>query len=452
MSRLRLTELLLLLFPTAGVATGLALLSLVQRGAPPDAAALRPAAVFAAALAVTWLTLVVVRFRGDQTLLPATAMLSALGAVMVRRLDPTVADRQLNWFLIGLLAMALTVALLRDLAVLQRYRTLWALAGLLLVAATFFFGRDTGGTGARLWLGFGGYNFQPSELLKILVVVYLASYLADNHDMLTSGAYPLGPLRLPPIAHLAPLAVMVGVSLLLLATQRDLGAALLLFGIYLAMLYMASGHFGYVLAGLAPFLAGSWLAIRSLPYVAARMDLWADPFGKANDAGYQIVQALIAIAAGGVFGVGLGYGYPQYVPAVQTDYIIAAIAEEMGMAGVMAVIALFMVLVSRGVAIAIRARDPFARLLASGLATVLGLQSLIILAGCLKVIPLTGITLPFVSYGGSSLVTNFVIVGVLMRVSERTPILPRPPFPHGEKGGSPRRAPFSQADIGPTTP
>ena len=417
-SRLRLTELALLLFPAALAAAGLALLSFVQRNAPPDAAALRPAAVFAGALALVWLALVVTRCRADQALLPIALTLTALGAVMVRRLDPAVADRQLNWFLIGIAAMLATVALLRDLEVLRRYRYLWALAGLALVTATLFFGVDTGGTGARLWLAFGGGQFQPSELLKILLVVYLASYLAENQEILAAGTYRLGPLRLPPLAHLAPLVVMLGISLLLLAGQRDLGAALLFFGIYLAMLYMASGQIGYVLAGLVPFLAGSWLAVRALPYVAARVEVWMDPFSRAQANGYQIVQALIAMAAGGVFGVGLGYGYPGYIPAVQSDYIIAAIAEELGMAGTMAVIALYMALVGRGFAIALRARDPFARLLAAGLSTVLGLQSLIILAGSFKIIPLTGITLPFVSYGGSSLVTNFIIIGILLRVSD----------------------------------
>jgi cell division protein FtsW (lipid II flippase) len=415
--RLRLIELWLLLSPAALVLAGLALLSLVQRGAPSDATALRPALIFIAGLAATYLVLVAAGFRGDQTVLPVAATLTGLGAIMVRRLDPAVADRQLNWFLLGLVALLATLLLLRDLDVLKRYRYIWALAGLTLVAVTLVFGQDTGGTGARLWLGLAGYYFQPSELLKILLVAYLASYLAENQEILAAGTYRLGPLRLPPLPHLAPLAVMLGISLLLLVGQRDLGAAMLFFGIYLSMLYMASGHISYVLAGLLPFAAGSWLAARALPYVAARVEAWADPWSRASANGYQIVQALIAIAAGGVFGVGLGYGYPRYVPAIQTDYIVAAIGEEMGMAGVLAVIALYMVLVGRGFSIALRARDPFARLLAAGLSTVLALQSLIILAGALKVIPLTGITLPFVSYGGSSLVTNFIIVGVLLRVS-----------------------------------
>jgi cell division protein FtsW (lipid II flippase) len=417
LTRLRSTEFVLLLFPVAYSAIGLALLALVRQGAPLDANALRPAWVLAGGLAVAHLALVAANFRGDMVLLPVTATLTATGMVMVRRLDAAVADRQLVWCLLGLAVLVGTVLLLRDLSILRRYRYVWALGGLLLVAATLVFGLDTGGTGARLWLGFGGYNFQPSELLKILLVVYLASYLAENQEILAAGDYRLGPLRLPPLPHLAPLAVMLGLSLTLLAVQRDLGAAMLLFGIYLGMLYMASGHLSYVLAGLVPFAAGAWAAARALPYVAARVEVWLDPWSRAAANGYQIVQALIAISAGGVFGVGLGFGYPGYVPAVQTDYIIAAVGEEMGMAGILAVMALYMVLVGRGFSIAMRARQGFDALLAAGLSTVLALQTLIILAGSLKVIPLTGITLPFVSYGGSSLVTNYLIIGILLRIS-----------------------------------
>ncbi|MDP3047254.1 MAG: FtsW/RodA/SpoVE family cell cycle protein [Chloroflexota bacterium] len=417
LTRLRATEFALLLFPAAYGVIGLALLALVQHGAPLDAAVLRPAWILAAGLAAAHLVLVAANFRGDQVLLPVAATLTATGMVMVRRLDAAVADRQLNWCLLGLAVLLGTVLLLRDLSILRRYRYVWALGGLLLVAATLVFGLDTGGTGARLWLGFAGYNFQPSELLKILLVVYLASYLSENQEILAAGTYRLGPLRLPPLPHLAPLAVMLGLSLALLAVQHDLGAAMLLFGIYLGMLYMASGHLSYVLAGIVPFAAGAWVAARALPYVAARVEVWLDPWSRAAANGYQIVQALTAIAAGGVFGVGLGFGYPGYVPAVQTDYIIAAVGEEMGMAGILAVMALYMVLVGRGFHIAVRARQGFDALLAAGLSTVLALQTLIILAGSLKVIPLTGITLPFVSYGGSSLVTNYLIIGILLRIS-----------------------------------
>lgn len=421
--RLRLVEISLLVPSALFASGGLALLRLVQRGAFPSSwqGWLEPPALaFAAALVLVYLVLVAANFRGDQVLLPVTAALVALGMVMVRRLAPGAADRQLMWLLLGLATMVGVVLFLGDLSVLRRYRYVWALGGLLLVAATLALGQDTGGTGARLWLGAGGYYFQPSELLKILLVVYLASYLAENQAILAAGAYHVGPFRLPPLPHLAPLVVMWGVSMLLLVAQRDLGAAMLFFGIYLGMLYMASGQIGYTLAGLIPFGVGAWLAVKTIPYVAARVAVWEDPWSRAAGSGYQIVQALIAMAAGGVAGVGLGYGSPGYIPAVYTDYIVAAIGEEMGMAGVLAVVALYLVLLSRGFTIALRSRDPFDQLLAAGLSTMLALQTLIILAGCFKVIPLTGITLPFVSYGGSSLVTNFAVIGVLLRISGNT--------------------------------
>ena len=418
-SRFRLTEFVLLI-PAACVALGgLALVSLAFTGKVPFAA-MRPGLIYASALVAACAVLVAARFAGDQVLLPIAAVLAALGLVLVQRLAPALAGRQLAWVLLGL-ALCLGIALgLRDLGVLHRYRYLWALAGLGLVAATFFFGVDVGGSGDRLWLGIGPLVFQPSELLKVLLVVFLASYLEERRELLARAVYRLGPLRLPPLPYLGPLVVMWAISLALLVAQRDLGAALLFFGIYLAMLYMASGKASYVLAGLALFLAGSWVAWRVFPHVQTRVGAWLNPWAQAASSGYQTVQGLLAFASGGVFGVGLGYGYPGYIPAVHTDFVLAAIGEEMGLAGALAVLALYLLLVYRGFHIALRAHDPFAQLMAAGLTATLALQTMIIVAGNLKVVPLTGITLPFVSYGGSSLVTNFLIIGILLRISWKT--------------------------------
>jgi len=418
-NRLRLTELVLLI-PAACVALGgLALVSLAFTGKAP-LAALQPGLIYAGALIAACVVLVVARFAGDQVLLPIAAVLAALGLVLVQRLAPALAGRQLAWVLLGL-ALCLGLALgLRDLGVLQHYRYLWALAGLGLVAATFFFGVDVSGGGDRLWLGIGPLVFQPSELLKVLLVVFLASYLEERRELLARAVYRLGPLRLPPLPYLGPLAVMWAISLALLVAQRDLGAALLFFGIYLAMLYMASGKTSYVLAGLGLFLAGSWVAWRVFPHVQIRVSVWLNPWVEAAGSGYQTVQGLLAFASGGILGVGLGYGYPSYIPAVHTDFVLAAIGEEMGLAGALAVLALYLLLVYRGFHVALRAHDPFAQLLAAGLTATLALQTLIIVAGNLKVIPLTGITLPFVSYGGSSLITNFLVIGLLLRISYAT--------------------------------
>jgi cell division protein FtsW (lipid II flippase) len=416
LSRFRLTELVLLIPAALVVLSGLALVSLAFTG-KMSLSALQPGLVYAGALVVTYAVLVAARFAGDQVLLPIAAVLAALGLVLVQRLAPALAGRQLAWVLLGL-ALCLGIALgLRDLGILKRYRYLWALAGLGLVAATFFLGVDVGGSGDRLWLGIGPLVFQPSELLKVFLVIFLASYLEERRELLARAVYRLGPLRLPPLPYLGPLAVMWGISLALLVAQRDLGAALLFFGIYLAMLFMASGKASYVLAGLGLFLAGSWVTWRLFPHVQARVSVWLNPWAQAASSGYQTVQGLLAFASGGILGVGLGYGYPGYIPAVHTDFVLAAIGEEMGLAGALAVLVLYLLLVYRGFHVALRAHDPFAQLLAAGLTATLALQTLIIVAGNLKVIPLTGITLPFVSYGGSSLVTNFVIIGLLLRIS-----------------------------------
>ncbi len=313
LSRLRLTELFLLI-PAALVALGgLALVSLAFTGKMP-LSALQPGLVYAGALVVTYAVLVAARFAGDQVLLPIAAVLTALGLVLVQRLAPAIAGRQLVWVLPGL-ALCLGIALgLRDLGVLQRYRYLWALAGLGLVAATFFFGVDVGGSGDRLWLGIGPLVFQPSELLKVLLVIFLASYLEERRELLARAVYRLGPLSLPPLPYLGPLAVMWVISLALLVAQRDLGAALLFFGIYLAMLYMASGRARYAMAGLALFLAGSWVTWRLFPHVQTRVSVWLNPWAEAASSGYQTVQGLLAFASGGILGVGLGYGYPGYIP------------------------------------------------------------------------------------------------------------------------------------------
>ena len=210
---------------------------------------------------------------------------------------------------------------------------------------------------------------------------------------------------------------MWGVSLLLMVGQRDLGATLLLFGVFLAMLYVASSRGVYVWAGLLALAVGGYLCYLAFPHVQLRVDVWMDPWSRAQNEGYQIVQGLVAVASGGIIGAGLGQGYPNFVPAAQTDYVIVAIAEEMGLAGALAVIGLFMLLISRGFRIALRARDSYSFLLATGLTSILGIQTLVILGGTLKLIPLTGITLPFISYGGSSILTNFLIIALLLRIS-----------------------------------
>jgi cell division protein FtsW (lipid II flippase) len=258
------------------------------------------------------------------------------------------------------------------------------------------------------------------ELVKLLLVVFLAGYLEEYRELLSIAGRRIGRVQLPPMPYLAPILVMIGAALLLFWLQKDLGPALLFSTVLLAMLYVASGRGSYVVLGLALLVLGGALADRVFGHVHTRIVIWLDPWANRETIGYQLVQALYAFASGGVFGAGLDFGSPRYIPAVHTDFVIAAIGEELGLAGSLAVVSLFVLLVQRGFVIALNARSGFATLLASGLTSVLALQALIILAGTLELIPLTGITLPFVSYGGSSVVANFLIIGLLLRISDES--------------------------------
>jgi cell division protein FtsW (lipid II flippase) len=335
---------------------------------------------------------------------------------MTSRLEPSLGPRQGIWVLIGLGALLL-VGLLPSIDWLRRYRYTWATLALLLQILTLVLGRDPNGSGAALWFMLGPVSVQPMELVKLLLVVFLAAYLDEYRELLGLAGRRIGRLQLPPLPYLAPILVMVGGALLLFWLQKDLGPALLFSTVLLCMLYVASGRASYVALGLALLVLGFVVADRAFAHVHTRIVIWLDPWSVRDTLGYQIVQALYALASGGVLGTGLDLGSPRYIPAVHTDFVIAAIGEELGLAGTLAVVNLFVLLVLRGFVVALRARSGFAMLLAVGLTSVLALQALIILGGTLELIPLTGITLPFVSYGGSSVVANFLIVGLLLRIS-----------------------------------
>jgi cell division protein FtsW (lipid II flippase) len=335
---------------------------------------------------------------------------------MTSRLEPTLGPRQGIWVLIGLGAMVL-VGALPSIEWLRQYRYTWATLAIGLQVLTLVFGRDPNGSGAALWFAIGPVNVQPMEAVKLLLVVFLAAYLEDNRELLATTGPRVGRLRLPPLPYLAPILVMTGMAVMLFWLQKDLGPALLFSAVLLSMLYMASGRASYVALGMGLLLIGFLIANRVVATVHARVTIWLDPWSNRETIGYQLVQALYALASGGVLGAGLDLGAPRYIPAVHTDFVIAAIGEELGLAGSLAVVCLFVLLVQRGFAVALDSRSGFSALLAAGLTAVLALQALIILAGTLELIPLTGITLPFVSYGGSSVVANFVLVGVLMRIS-----------------------------------
>jgi len=420
MKPFRCSELIVLLAASLWTVGGMALLLLVQTGRL-TATDLRPAWIYAGLMLVVYLGLLIARFRGDQLLFPLAATLTAVGLVMVRRLTPELGDRQLTWVIIGL-ATFLTIMVTRwpKLDWLRDLRWIWGGLGLGLVLLTFLFGVDPNGSGARLWLPVPGGNlFQPSELLKIALVIFLASYLDEHGQLIAISSFRLGPVTLPTNQYLVPFGFVWVIALAILVVQRDLGAALLFFGIFLAMLYVGTGKGSWVVMGLAGFLAGAAGLTQLFPHVQERLNLWLNPWGETAARGaYQIVQALIALAAGGLFGAGLGHGYPGYIPAVHTDFVLAAVGEELGLSTTLALLCLYVIFILRGYQIALTAHDQFVQLLATGLTTIFALQTWIIVAGTLKVIPLTGITLPFLSYGGSSLLTNFIAVALLLRCSE----------------------------------
>jgi cell division protein FtsW (lipid II flippase) len=286
-----------------------------------------------------------------------------------------------------------------------------------MMAATMVFGSEY--YGARLWINVGPFSLQPSEAAKVAMVVFLAAYLAENRDLIASN-YQVGPFRLPPLPYLMPMLVMWGFSVLIVVLQNDLGTALLFFGVFLSMLYLASGRLLYVVVGLATFAGAVYVAYNMFDRIGVRVQGWLNPWADPLDTGFQPVQSDYALASGKLFGTGLAQGHPTFITQVHSDYIFSAIGEELGLMGTLVVLLLYLLLVFRGFYIALNARDSFGRFLAAGLTTILALQALIIIGGTIRLIPLTGITLPFISAGGSSLLTNFIIIGLLMRISDPT--------------------------------
>ena len=365
----------------------------------------------------------IARFTGDQLILPLATTISAIGLLEMQRLGPslavqglaTIPQRQLLYLLAGMGVMLVTaLGLRRRLHLLQRYRYTLLAVSLLLLAITVVVGEET--YGARLWISIGPVQFQPSELVKITLVIFLASYLDERREMLAQP-WRFHGIPLPPIPTLIPLGVMWGSCIVILIAANDLGASLLLFSIFLTMIYLATNQPSYVILGLSSFAIATFVLYQSFDRIAIRGQNWLDPWVDPLDLGYQQIQSDYAISSGGIFGSGFAQGQPWRIPAVHTDYVFSAIGEELGLLGTTAVVLLLLLISARGMMIALRAPDGFSSLLAGGLATALGIQTLIILGGVTRLIPLTGITLPFISYGGSSLLTNFVIAGILLAVS-----------------------------------
>jgi cell division protein FtsW (lipid II flippase) len=381
---------------------------------------------------------VLYRFRPttlrEPLLLPLTFFLSGLGLVMITRLAPSFTNRQIVWLILGAVMLLLVTLLPRNLNWLYRYKYTWLIGGLLLLASTLVFGVNPSGFGARLWLEIGGFYFQPSELLKLLLLIFLAAYLADRRHYLINARAYVGAVPVPHPAYLGPMLLMWGFSIVLLVWQRDLGAALLFFATFLAMLYIATGQSRYLWAGGILLIIGGTIGYALFDVVRIRVEGFLDPLADPAGRSFQIIQSLLAFASGGVLGEGLGQGLPTAIPVVHTDFVFAAIAEEYGLFGSVGVLLLFALLIGRAFHIAMIASTDFEQLLASGIGTMLGLQTLVIMAGTLKLMPLTGVTLPFVSYGGSSLIISYVMIGLLLFIAGRadgqTPASTRLPIYH----------------------
>ena len=426
---IRLTEFNLLIPPALLAIVGMLMIFLVPTGRVAWSwGDIWVSLAFAAAVLGMSITFGLRGFRGDQVILPLTATLAVIGILMIQRLHPdltalnvgyaTLAQRQLLFLVVGLAVLWLIVMLAGPMHVmswLKRYKYTWLVVSLALQAATFFIGRGPG-DGAKLWIEVGPIQVQPSEIVKITLVIFLAGYLDDKREMLGSS-WRIGRISLPPIPYLIPMGLMWAASLLTLVLLNDLGSALLFFAVFLTMLYLASGRPVYVIVGIATFAIACFAAWKSFSRVEVRVQNWLDPWQDPFASGYQPIQSDYAFASGGLFGKGFAQGQPWFIPAVETDYIFSAIGEELGLLGTLAVLTMLLLLALRGFTVAMRAQDGFAQLLAAGLTSIIAFQTIIIVGGVIRIIPLTGITLPFLSYGGSSLLSNFALIGLLLHIS-----------------------------------
>lgn len=397
---------------------------------------------FIVAVVVVHVVLTIFFPKSDQMIFPIVVLLSGLGVLMALRTGPdastgsdlNLGTKQLLWVSIGLVVFLVTVFALRNMSWLRRYKYTWAAIGLILVGITLGKALSVKNLDSPTHdqLNFGPFALQPSELLKIVIVIFFAAYLSENQDVIASGGFRLGPITLPPMRQLGPLLLMLGIALALFLGVRELGLALLLYGIFLSMLYLGSNKIGYVVGGLAIFFLLGFIGYSLFSYVRARFAVVGlDMVGWQNwdqttidftrDAALQISQGLVAISSGGIIGAGFGLGHASgLVPVAQSDMVASVIGEEFGLTGFFALIGFYLILLYRGFRIAIEARGTFNQLLAAGLTSIFGIQTLIIWAGNLKLLPLTGIPLPFLSYGGSSVIANFIIIGILLRISHNT--------------------------------
>ena len=360
--------------------------------------------------------------NADGLLLPMAGLLNGIGYVFVVRLDPDLAAPQTTWMALGIVAFMATLLVVQRPRDLERYRYTFLFIGIGLLLVPFVPGIGFENLGARIWARVGPITFQPGEFAKIALIIFFAGYLVENRELLAVSTRRLGPLMLPDPKHLGPLLLAWGGAIGIMVFQKELGSSLLLFTVFLVMVWVATERWSYLVIGLGMFGLGAAFAYSTFSHVASRVNAWLDPWNpeylNARGGSYQVVQASYALAEGGLTGTGIGLGSPESIPVVETDMIFAAIGEELGLVGATAILIAFLLLVGSGLRVAVTAEQPFEKLLATGIANTFALQAFIIIGGVIRVLPLTGIALPFVAYGGSSLLANYVALGLLIRVSD----------------------------------
>ena len=421
--RSRSRELLLLLFAAALLALMLFGLETSQ-GRTLSTEMLYIIGEFVGVYAIAHVAIAVLAPYADQVMLPVVALLNAIGLVVIYRLDLAerpgygpLAERQMLWSLVGVGLMVLTLIVVRDHKSLSRYSYLLGLVGLILLALPLVWPQPPGYEEARIWLWLGPFSIQPGEFSKILLLIFFAQLLAQKRALFTVAGRRFAGLTFPRLRDLAPILMVWAIAILIMAVSNDFGPALLLFATVLGMVYFATGRASWLAIGLALVAIGGYAVYQVSSKIQERVSNFLDPFADFEGIGNQPANALIGLSWGGITGTGLGYGHPELVPVAHSDYILAALGEELGFVGIAAVLCLFGVFITRGFRTAMQARDSYGKLLASGLALTIAIQIFVVAGGVSAMLPMTGLTTPFMSAGGSSVMANYILLGLLLRIS-----------------------------------
>jgi cell division protein FtsW (lipid II flippase) len=358
--------------------------------------------------------------NADPILLPTAGLLNGVGYVFIARLSTHEARLQAVWTALGIAAFVATLLLVRRARDLERFRYTFAFVGIGLLLLPLAPGIGENINGARLWIHLGSFNFQPGEIAKLALAVFFASVLVERADLLSKATRRVGRFLVLDPRYLAPVLVAWGLSLVIFLAENDLGSSFLFFALFIGLLWVSTGRAYFLGLGAGLFAVGSVLALRVIGHAHSRVQAWINPWAHSSTSGYQIIQGWFAIAAGGLFGEGPGQSNASHIPEASTDLIFAVIADELGLIGAAALLFGYLLMVGTGLRIAIRCDRQFEKLLASGLSLIIGVQTFVIVGGVTRLIPLTGITLPFVSYGGSSLIANYILLALLLRISHDT--------------------------------